>query len=124
MRKLDPVARQKIAALDDEWVQKAKALSQGLGTREDKRRQLRNIQEVAEASDSWAAVELFIRYQGVRGELSREWAENACKLLGDLKKRAEEIAREAKGADAKSVHMEIVSRVLGYAVRWHTWEVK
>ncbi|MGC8838606.1 MAG: hypothetical protein ACP5UM_09335 [Anaerolineae bacterium] len=85
---------------------------------------MRNIQDVAEASESWAAVDLFIRYQGARGELPREWAENACKLLGDLKERAEEIARQVKGADAKSIHMEIVSRVLGYAVRWHTWDTK
>lgn len=124
MRTLSPVARQKIAALDDEWVQEARKLSQGLGTTEDKRRQLRNIQDVAEASDSWAALELFIRYQAARGELPRDWAGQACRLLGDLKKRAEEIARQVKGADAKSIHMEIVSRVLGYAVRWHTSDVK
>lgn len=124
MRRLDPITRQKIAALDDEWVQKAQELSRDLGSKEDKRRQLRNIQDVAEASESWPAVELFIRYQGARGEIPSQWAESACSLLGDLKERAKEIASQVKGADVNSIHMEIVSRVLGYAVRWHTWEVK
>jgi len=124
MRTLDPIARQKIVALDDEWVREARRLTEDLKAGEDKRRQLRNIQDVAEASNSWAAVELFIRYQGARGELEREWAESAANQLGNLKKRAEEIASQVKGADAKSIHMEIVSRVLGYAVRWHTWDKK
>lgn len=122
MRRLDPTTRRKIAALDDNWVQEAQKLSQAL--KGDKRRQLRNIQDIAEESNSWAALELFIRYQAARNELPREWAEDAVNQLANLKKRAEEIASQVRGADAKSIHMEIISRVLGYAVRWHTWEVR
>ncbi|MGQ9586530.1 MAG: hypothetical protein ACUVXG_14180 [Anaerolineae bacterium] len=124
MRRLDSTTRRKIAALDDELVQEAQRLSQALGGQENKRRQLRNVQDIAEESDSWAVLELFIRYQGARGELPKEWAEDAVSRLGSLKKQAEEIASQVQGADAKSIHMEIISRVLGYAVRWHTWDVK
>jgi len=28
------------------------------------------------------------------------------------------------GADARAIHLALVSRVLGYAVRWHSWDVK
>ncbi|MGQ9654649.1 MAG: hypothetical protein ACUVXD_11340 [Thermodesulfobacteriota bacterium] len=124
MRRLDPIARQKIAALDDEWVREARKLSESLGTEEDKRRQLRNIQEIAEESNSWAVLELFIRYQGARDQLPKDWTESAVSQLSNLRKWADQITSQVKEAEAKSVHMEIVSRVLGYAVRWHTWDIK
>ena len=133
MRKLDATIRQKIAAQDDVWVQEAHTLAQSLweslekGERKGgKVGQLRNILEIAEASDSWAALELFIRYQAARGQLGkrgRKWAKSTIEQLGKLRNRAKQLASQVKGADEKAVHMEIVSRVLGYAVRQHVWDV-
>lgn len=128
MRRLDPRMRQEIEKRDDEWVQEAHKLATRLreleGKKEDKRGQLRNIQNVAESGDSWAALDLFIRYQAARGQLKTGWAEEAVALLGGLEKKAEAIARVVQNANPKDVHLEIVARVLGYAVRWHTWDVK
>lgn len=122
MRTVAPTVLREIARRDDEWVEKARALVEGLKDR-DKERQLRNIQSIAESSDSWKALELFIRYQAARGELFTGWAEEAIQQLDKLYSEAQSIANKY-GADPKSVHMEIVSRVLGYAVRWHVWDIK
>jgi len=134
MRRLDATIRQRIAAQDDKWVQEAQALAQSLweslerGERKDgKVGQLRNILEIAESSDSWKALALFIRYQAARGQLGkqgRKWAESTIEQLEKLRDHAEQIASQVKGADEKTIHMEIVSRVLGYAVRRHVWDVK
>ncbi len=135
MRRLDATIRQRIAAQDDKWVQEAQTLAQSLweslekGERKDgKVGQLRNILEIAEASDSWKALKLFIRYQAARGQLGkkqgRKWAEDTIKQLERLQEHAKQLASQVRGADEKAVHMELVSRVLGYAVRWHVWDVK
>ncbi|HEY65175.1 MAG TPA: hypothetical protein G4O02_11455 [Caldilineae bacterium] len=122
MRKLDATVRQEIAARDDEWVKAARELVNGLQS-QDKERQLRNIQSIAEGSNSWAALALFIRYQAARNELDKQWAEEAIRRLENLQRDAQSLAASRR-ADPKAVHMEIVSRVLGYAVRWHVWDVK
>jgi len=122
MRKIAPNVLRQIAVRDDDWVEKAHALVADLKN-QDKERQLRNIQSIAEGSDSWKALELFIRYQAARSELPKQWAEAAIKQLEGLLSEAQSIAGKY-GADIKTVHMEIVSRVLGYAVRWHVWDVK
>ena len=122
MRKLDATIRQKIAAQDDEWVKKARGLVERLRS-QDKERQLRNIQSIAESSNSWKALALFIRYQAARRELGKQWAEETIERLGNLQRDAQSLAAPYK-ADPKAVHMELVSRVLGYAVRWHVWDVK
>ena len=130
MRKIDPVVRREIAVRDDQWVQKARELASSLWKRlkekerkDGKVRQLRNIQSIAEESESWAALALFIRYQAARGELPRQWAEETVESLEKLKDEARSLAASRK-ADPRAVHMEIVSRVLGYTVRWHVWDVK
>jgi len=51
MRKLDAIIRRKISEKDDEWVQKAKDIVEGLRG-QDKERQLRNIQGIAEGKKS------------------------------------------------------------------------
>ena len=122
MRKIAPKVLREIARRDDHWVEKARTLVEDLKN-QDKERQLRNIQSIAEGSTSWKALELFIRYQAARGELLRRWAETAIQQLDELHSEAQSIASEY-GADPKAVHMEIISRVLGYAVRWHVWDVK
>ena len=122
MRKIAPNVLRQIAVRDDDWVEKAHALVADLKN-QDKERQLRNIQSIAEGSDSWKALELFIRYQAARKELPKQWAEAAIKQLEGLRSEAQSIAGKY-GADIKTVHMEIVSRVLGYAVRWHVWDRK
>jgi len=122
MRKIAPNMLRQIAVRDDDWVEKARTLVDDLAN-QDKERQLRNIQSIAEGSNSWKALELFIRYQAARKELPKQWAEAAIKQLEGLRSEAQSIAGKY-GADIKTVHMEIVSRVLGYAVRWHVWDVK
>jgi hypothetical protein len=126
MRTLPPRIRHEIEKRDDELVQLARNLTSGL--RDDKRRQLRNIQDIAEGSDSWKALELFIRYQAARGEIDKAWAESAIQRLGDLQRIAKGLASQVAGVDAGvdagAVHLALVSRVLGYAVRWHTWDTK
>ena len=122
MRKIAPNMLRQIAVRDDDWVEKARTLVDDLAN-QDKERQLRNIQSIAEGSNSWKALELFIRYQAARKELPKQWAEAAIKQLEELRSEAQSIARK-HGADTKTVHMELVSRVLGYAVRWHVWDRK
>jgi len=130
MRKLNLKARKAIAEREDELVQKAQKIAQALwdeldlGQRLDgKIRQLRNILEVAESTDSWKALELFIRYQAARKEIPKAWAELVIQELGALQQEAQQIAKNAK-VSAKAVHLELVTRVLGHAVRWHLWDVK
>jgi len=119
---LPPRIRHAIAKQDDELVQMAHELTKSLSG--DKRRQLRNIQDIAESSDSWKALELFIRYQAARGEIEKEWAESAIQHLKSLQSTAQGMASQVAGVDARAVHLALVSRVLGYAVRWHTWDTK
>ena len=128
MRTLPPHIRREIEKRDDDLVQMARKLAEDLKKSlkkgEDKRRQLRNIQDIAEGSDSWKALELFIRYQAARGEIDKNWAENAIQRLEGLQKTAKGLASQVAGVDAGAVHLALVSRVLGYAVRWHTWDTK
>lgn len=123
MRTINATAKMEIAAQDDRWVEEAQRLVKGLKG-QDKHGQLRNIQAIAEESNSWPAVALFIRYQGARDQVPKQWAEDAVKRLEELQAHAKELASRVPGADEKAIHMEIVSRVLGYAVRWHIWDVK
>lgn len=122
MRDITPKALREITRRDNDWVEKARILVEDLKN-QDKERQLRNIQSIAENSDSWKALELFIRYQAARKELPKQWAEKAIQQLDGLSAEAQNIAH-SHGANSKAVHMEIVSRVLGYAVRWHVWDIK
>jgi hypothetical protein len=129
MRTLHPRIRREIEKQDDELVQTARSLAEDLRKSlkkkdEDKRRQLRNIQDIAESSDSWKALELFIRYQAARDEIDRGWAESAIQRLERLQEMAQSLASQVAGADARAIHLALVSRVLGYAVRWHTWDTK
>ncbi len=131
MKAMNPTARMAIAAQDTTWVEEAHSIAQSLWNalsnkerKDGKERQLRNIQGVAEGSNSWAAVALFIRYQAARGEVPKNWAEDTVARLEKLQGQAKELASKFRGVDDKVVHMEIVSRVLGYAVRWHVWDVK
>lgn len=119
MRKLSVASRRALEERDDDWVQKARELTKDL--KDEKERQLRNIQNIAEASESWKAVALFIRYQAARNQLDKAWAEEAVAKLEALQNNACSLAGKD---DRKSLHMELVSRVLGYAVRWHVWDIK
>jgi|GEM_PF-522450 hypothetical protein len=95
-----------------------------LNEKEHKERQLRNIQEVAEQSTSWAEVELFIRYQAARKELYTAWAERAIQKLKELQGIARSIVGAADESTIRNVHLELVRRVLGHTVRWHVWHAK
>ncbi len=119
MRPLSITTRRTIEKYDDNWVQKGRELTQNL--KSDKERQLRNIQSIAETSESWKAVALFIRYQAARNQLDKDWAEEAVAKLEALQNDARSLAGKD---EPKAVHMELVSRILGYAVRWHVWDTK
>jgi len=130
MRRLKPQTRKAISQREDDLVKLAENIAKRLWEalndvqrRDGKVRQLRNILEVAESTDSWKALELFIRYQAARGELPKDWAESAIQAFDALQTDAQRIAKD-KGDPAKTIHLELVTRVLGHAVRWHVWEVK
>jgi hypothetical protein len=123
MRKLGALIRQKIESKDDEWVQKARQLTSSL--KEDKRGQLRNVLNIAEQGESWKALELFINYQAARNQLPKEWANKAIELLRNLEDEARSLlAKTGQMEYFRAVHMELVSRVLGYAVRWHVYDME
>ena len=113
---------------EEDLVRKAERLARSLagdGKRpSDKERQLRNIQEVAEQSASWAEIELFIRYQAARKEISVVWADEAIQELKGLEEIAGSIVSTADEPLIRRVHLEMVRRVLGYTVRWHVWHVE
>ncbi len=127
-----------LEAREEDMVKKAEELAirmkaafeekERLSEKKNKERQLRNIQEMAEQSTSWAEVELFIRYQAARGEIPTAWAQQAIEILGDLQTMARGIAQRALNSQpdevVKKVHLELVRRVLGYTVRWHVWHAK
>lgn len=122
MRHISAVARRSIESQDDQWVQMARELTNNLKGKEAER-QLRLVQSMAEVSDSWKAVELFIRYQAARDQLDKEWAKLAIPKLEGLKNSAQKIEKQPDD-NPVSIHMEIVSRVMGFAVRWHVWDTK
>ena len=118
MRQLSFKAINEIKKKDNDWVRNAENLVVNL--EENRERQLRIIQSMAESSNSWEVVKLFIRYQAARNQIGKEWAEkDAIPLLDKLQNDAKSMSISTD--DLKDVHMEIVSRVLGYAVRWHVW---
>jgi len=130
MRRLKPQTCREIAKLEDQLVEQAQKIAQNLwdeldvGQRRDgKVRQLRNILEVAESTDSWKALELFIRYQAARKEIPGAWAEFVIQKLSALQTYAQEITRTT-GDSEKMIYLELITRVLGHAVRWHLWDVK
>jgi len=99
-----------------------------LDEKNKKDRQLRNIQEVAERSGSWAEVELFIRYQAARNQIPKGWAQQAVERLNNLRETARDITQRALGSQpdevVRKVHLELIRLVLGYTVRWHVWDAK
>ncbi len=123
MRNLDSKMRAAIEKKDDEWVKAAQTLAKNMqqqknGKFVDKKGQLRNLQAAAERSDSWLAFELFLNYQAARGELDTQWTRKAIAALNDLHGAAANLAGGSREMEP-DVHMEIVARVLGFAVRWH-----
>jgi len=130
MRKLSPKTRQAIAAIEDELVAKAREIARELWKtlnerqrKDGKVRQLRNILEVSENTNSWKALALFIRYQAARGELDIGWAEKLVGTLKELENKARDLVKQYHD-QVRDVHLELVTRVLGHAVRWHHWDVK
>ncbi len=124
MRQLSLVTIKNIRDMDDELVERAKELVEDF-KKED--RQLRLIKNMAESSRSWKAVALFIRYQAARKQIDETWAKNAIENLECLKIKAKSLAGEPGSPREDStdeIFMELASRVLGYAVRWHVWNTK
>jgi hypothetical protein len=125
MRRLSMAARKAVMDKDDRWVEQAEELVRGLQTRgaENKVGQLRNIQSLAESTNSWKAVQLFMRYQAARKQLDADWVEAAIKRLDNLLVDAKTISQLTKD-DETAVHMELLERVIGFAVRKHVWDTR
>lgn len=127
MRQLSLATIKKIKDMEDELVDSAEELVEGY-KREN--RQLRMIQSMAESSRSWKAVALFIRYQAARKHIDETWAKGAIEKLGSLESKAKSLAGKSaskaspKGDSPEEIFMELASRVLGYAVRWHVWKTR
>lgn len=123
MKALDVRLWQAILERDDDWVERGQRLVEGLTS--DKERQLRNIQNSAEQAHSWRAVRLLIEYQAARKQLPEEWAQQAVSALDQLQADARALASRAGQPNAVSeVHLHLVARVLGYAVRWHVCDTR
>jgi len=127
MRQISMATIKKIKDMDDDLVDKAEELVKGY-KKED--RQLRLIKNMAESSRSWKAVALFIRYQAARKQIDETWAKEAIEKLKSLDGIAESLAGDSasraspKEDSPDEIFMELASRVLGYAVRWHVWNSK
>jgi intergrase/recombinase len=72
-----------------------------------KRNQIRNILDMAQATDSFKALELFIRYQAGRETISHEFSED---LVKDLEK-----VHKDKGIEAVRLY-------LGHLYRYFVWK--
>jgi len=127
--------RHKLEKEDDTWAEEARNLAAALlkaltkeGKDNDRERQLRNIQSMAAQSNSWRALELFIRYQAARKEIPKEWAEQTIETLEKLQENARSLLHNITASPdpelLKAIHLELVARTLGYAVRWHVWDTK
>ncbi len=123
MRQLSMATIKKIKDMDDDLVDRAEKLVEGY-KKED--RQLRLIKNMTESSRSWKAVALFIRYQAARKQIDETWAKDAIEKLKSLDSLARELASKASPKEdlQDDIFMELASRVLGYAVRWHVWNTK
>lgn len=117
MRQLSTATINKIKDREDDLVTEAKGLVEELN--ENKERQLRNIQGIAENTSSWEVVKLFMKYQAARNQIDMAWTNKAVDKLEGLANDAKSIATSKD--NIKDLHLELVSRVLGYAVRWHVW---
>ncbi|MGC1527002.1 MAG: hypothetical protein WA783_13215 [Phormidesmis sp.] len=84
--------------------------------------QFKNLVRVADTTESPEVVKNFLRYQVGRerkwGRGEKSLAEHIVKDIdGLLKKRAGEIASEAKSTETRRIHMELIRRYLGYGSR-------
>jgi hypothetical protein len=117
MRQLSFAALNAIKEQDDDLVAKAEDLVDSLTENEE--RQLRIIQSMAEKSSSWNVVKLFMKYQAARKQIDMTWTNGAILKLEALENDARSIATPKD--NVKDLHMELISRILGYAVRRHVW---
>lgn len=120
MKRLPIHVVQEIDRREDQLVELARELAKNQNVR-DKERQLRNILGVAEEGSSWPAVDLFMRYQAARHQLPRDWVESAIGQLEGLQSVARDLAGAGDDDLCRRVHLDLVSRVLGYTIRWLAW---
>ncbi|HOO01948.1 MAG TPA: hypothetical protein PLE76_04500 [Rectinema sp.] len=118
MRQLSYIAINQLKDQDDDLVIKAEELVDDLT--ENQERQLRIILSMAENSKSWNAVRLFMKYQAARKQIDMDWTEVAIGKLEALENDAKSIAATT-GDNIKDLHMELISKILGYAIRRHVW---
>lgn len=79
---------------------------------------MRNLLEMATASDSIEALKLFVQYQMGRKKLPRDFGEQLIqKIDNELGKRADEISKNDP-ADRKEVLLSLVRQYLGYMNRY------
>lgn len=106
------------------WVQEALDQADYPRTGRDKleESQFRNLVRVSDTTESSEVVKNFIRYQVGRerkwGRGEKSLAERIIKDIdGNLKTKAQAIAKDAESGDANEIHVELIRRYLGYGAR-------
>lgn len=90
----------------------------GIAKTELKEHQLRNLENIANATNSVKALELFVRYQMGR---HKEWRYNdfGSRVIEDferLKRKAQEVVRNEPDR-VKGAHLQLIRLYLGFLVR-------
>jgi len=110
----------------DSVVEKAHQLvDKSLNVKDMDKAQLRNVLDVATATESVRVVENFIHYQmGREGQQAwRNFGDDLMKEMEKLEETAREIASRTK-ADVKQVHIKLVRLLLGFLLRYYTYRKK
>ena len=101
---LDELIKNSQKLVDDNW---EKGSKKKLHLSNLRRNQIRNILDMAQATDSFKALQMFIRYQAGREMISHEFAED---LVAGLEKTQ------------KDSGIEAVRLYLGYLYRYFVWK--
>jgi len=106
------------------WIQEALDQADYPRTGRDKleESQFRNLVRVSDTTESSEVVKNFIRYQVGRerkwGRGEKSLAERIIKDIdGNLKTKAQAIAKDAESGNAGEIHVELIRRYLGYGAR-------
>lgn len=85
--------------------------------------QFRNLVRVSDTTESSEVVKNFLRYQVGR---EKKWGRGEKSLAeriitdinGNLKTKAQTIAKDAEGGNTNEIHIELIRRYLGYGARY------
>lgn len=107
------------------WIQEALDKADYPKTGRDKleESQFRNLVRVSDTTESSEVVKNFLRYQVGRekkwGRGEKSLAEHIITdINGNLKTKAQAIAKDAEGGNTNEIHLELIRRYLGYGSRY------